>query len=93
LPKGNVGSPFTAWARRNVHGANALRLATLGELPAGVSLASLDQVRDLTDRGALPREALTVLTALWPATGSPEGTGLEYQFEPAAQVLTALAAA
>jgi hypothetical protein len=73
--------------------AAAARLATLGELPAGVSLASLDQVRDLADRGALPREALTVLTALWPASGSPAGSGLEHLFEPAAQVLTALAAA
>jgi hypothetical protein len=47
--------------------AAAARLAALGELAAGASLATPAQVRDLVGRGALAPQAETALSALWSA--------------------------
>jgi superfamily II DNA or RNA helicase len=45
--------------------AAAAKLASLGELAAGASLATPAQVRDLVERGALAPQAETALSALW----------------------------
>ncbi len=47
----------------------ASRLAALGELAAGATIATPAQVRDLIDRGALAAQAETALSALWSASG------------------------
>ena len=47
----------------------AARLAALGELPAGVSIATPAQIRDLVDRGAFAPQAEAALSALWSAAG------------------------
>jgi hypothetical protein len=47
--------------------AAAAKLAGLGELAAGASLATPAQVRDLVERGALAPQAETALSALWSA--------------------------
>jgi hypothetical protein len=43
----------------------AARLARLGELATGASIATGDQIRDLTRRGILPAQAEATLSALW----------------------------
>jgi len=47
----------------------AARLAALGELAAGVSIATPAQVRDLVDRGILAAQAEAALSALWSVAG------------------------
>ncbi len=47
----------------------AARLAALGELAAGVSIATPAQVRDLVDRGILAAQAETALSDLWSVAG------------------------
>jgi hypothetical protein len=47
--------------------AAAAKLASLGELAAGASLATPAQVHDLVERGALAPQAETALSALWSA--------------------------
>jgi hypothetical protein len=47
----------------------AARLAALGELAAGVSIATPAQVRDLVDRGVLATQAEAALSALWSVAG------------------------
>jgi hypothetical protein len=49
----------------------AAKLAELGELPSGATLATPQQLRDLVDRGALPARAAATLAGLWPAAGAP----------------------
>jgi hypothetical protein len=51
----------------------AAKLAALGELPAGATTATPQQLRDLVDRGALPGRPATTLAGLWPAAGAPSG--------------------
>ena len=48
----------------------ASKLAALGELAAGATMATPAQVRDLVDRGALAAQAETALSTLWSAAGS-----------------------
>ena len=47
----------------------AARLAALGELAAGVSMATPAQVRDLVDRGILAAQAEAALSELWSVAG------------------------
>ncbi len=68
----------------------AARLAELGELAAGASLATPAQIRDLVDRGALPRQAEAVLAALWPATGMPAIAEAASLVESASLLIAAL---
>ena len=68
----------------------AARLAELGELAAGASLATPAQIRDLLDRGALPRQADGVLSALWPATGMPAIAEAASLVESASLLIAAL---
>jgi hypothetical protein len=49
-------------------GAGA-KLAMLGELMAGVSMATPAQVRDLVDRGVLAPQTEAILSALWSVAG------------------------
>jgi hypothetical protein len=72
--------------------AAAARLATLGELPAEVTMATPDQVRDLVDRGALPEEAAVAAGTLWPM-GASDSTTLDRHFAAADAILAALAIA
>ena len=70
------------------HGA-AAKLSALGELSAGVSMATPVQVRDLVERNALPSQAASTLAALWPAAGAPSGAEVGRLLEATAQVLAA----
>ena len=49
----------------------AARLAALGELAAGVSIATLAQIRDLVERGVFAPQLEAALSALWSMTGAP----------------------
>src|SRR5204863_7019944 len=51
----------------------AARLAALGELAAGATLATPTQVHDLVDRGVLIPQAETALSALWSAASGKAG--------------------
>jgi len=70
--------------------AAAARLALLGELPADVTMATPDQVRDLVDRGALLEEAAVAVGTLWPI-GASDGAALDRHFAVAEAILAALA--
>jgi hypothetical protein len=72
--------------------AAAARLAMLGELPGDITLATPDQVHELVERRALPREAAASVGALWSTAAAPEATDLDRHFDAAAVVLAALAA-
>jgi hypothetical protein len=67
----------------------AAKLATLGELPAGISMATPAQTRDLVDRGALPPQATATLAALWPGAGAPSNAEMGSLLEATAGVLAA----
>ena len=47
----------------------AARLAALGELAAGVAMATPAQIRDLVDRGILAAQATAALSELWSVAG------------------------
>ena len=70
------------------HGA-AARLAALGELAAGISMATPIQIRDLVERSVLPPEAMTTLAALWPAAGASSRAEVGGLLDTTAQVLVA----
>ena len=55
----------------------AARLAALGELAAGVSIATLAQIRDLVERGVFAPQLEAALSALWSMTGAPVVAELE----------------
>ncbi len=55
----------------------AARLAALGELAAGVSIATPAQIRDLVDRGVFAPQAEAALSALWSAAGGRTVADLE----------------
>jgi superfamily II DNA or RNA helicase len=55
----------------------AARLAALGELAAGVSIATLAQIRDLVERGVFAPQLEAALAALWSMTGAPVVAELE----------------
>ena len=65
--------------------AAAARLAALGELAAGATMATPAQIRDLVDRGVLAPQAEAALSALW----SVAGAGLAALIETATQVVAA----
>lgn len=68
----------------------AARLAALGELAAGTTMAAPAQVRDLVDRGALAPQAETVLATLWPVGGARTVTDLASLIDMAALVIAGL---
>jgi superfamily II DNA or RNA helicase len=68
----------------------AARLAALGELAAGTTIATPAQVRDLVDRGALAPQAETALAALWPAGGARAVADLASLVDKAALVIAGL---
>jgi len=70
------------------HGG-AARFATLGELPADVSMATAGQMRELVDRKALPLQAVATLDELAAAVGSPSGAEVERLLEATAEALAA----
>jgi hypothetical protein len=53
----------------------AARLAALGELAAGASSATTEQIRDLTRRGILPPRAEAALSELWSRAGGGRSPG------------------
>jgi hypothetical protein len=53
----------------------AARLAALGELAAGASSATSEQIRDLTRRGILPPRVEAALSELWSRAGGARGPG------------------
>jgi hypothetical protein len=55
----------------------AASLAALGELAAGVSIATPAQVRDLVERGVFAPQAEAALSVLWSITGAPAVAKLE----------------
>jgi len=56
--------------------AGAARLAERNELPAGATMATPEQIRDLAETGGLPAAAVTTLLALWPGSGATDITAL-----------------
>jgi superfamily II DNA/RNA helicase len=66
----------------------AAKLAMLGELPAGATTATTQQLRDLVDRGALPGRTATTLAGLWPAAGAPSGAEIAELIGAAERVIT-----
>jgi hypothetical protein len=64
----------------------AARLSALGELPAGIAMATPLQIRALVERNVLPPQA--VLADLSPAA-APSGAELDGLLAAAAQVLAA----
>jgi superfamily II DNA or RNA helicase len=74
---------------RAIGHAAAAKLSALGELSAGVSMATPVQIRDLVDRGALPPQALNMLAALWPAAGVPTGAEVREMLKATSEVLAA----
>jgi hypothetical protein len=72
------------------HGA-AAKLAALGELAVGVSLATPMQVRALVERNVLPADAADTLAALWPAGGAASGAQVTGLLDATAEVLAACA--
>ena len=75
-------------ARAIGHGA-AAKLSLLGELSAGISMATPAQTRALVERGALPSRTLATLATLGPGTGVPSGAELGHLFEETAQIIAA----
>jgi superfamily II DNA or RNA helicase len=69
--------------------AAAAKLSALGELPAGVSVATPMQMRDLVERGVLPTPVLNVLAALWPASNAVSGAEVGHLLEATATILVA----
>jgi hypothetical protein len=53
----------------------AARLAALGELAAGASSATTEQIRDLTRRGILPPRVEAALSELWSRAGAGRSPG------------------
>ena len=68
----------------------AAKLAALGELAAGASMATPAQVRDLVDRGSLAPQAETALSALWSAAGRDAVTDIASIIEMGAIVIAGL---
>ncbi len=68
--------------------AAAAKLAALGELTAGASLATPAQMRDLIARGALAPQAESALAALW--SGSSTAVDVAALVEQAARVISGL---
>ena len=70
--------------------AAAARLATLGELAAGTTMATPARVRELVDRGVLAPQAETALAALWPAGGARSVADLASLVDMAALIIARL---
>jgi hypothetical protein len=68
--------------------AAAAKLSALGEPPAGVSVATPMQMRDLVERGVLPTPVLNVLAALWPSN-AVSGAEVGHLLEATATILVA----
>jgi hypothetical protein len=68
----------------------AARLAAFGELPPEASMATPVQVRQLVERGALPTQAQTALSALLPSPGRDAGGSIDSLMDMSAHVLAAL---
>jgi superfamily II DNA or RNA helicase len=68
----------------------AARLSALGELPAGIAMATPAQVRALVERNALPAHAVDALAS--PAAAAPSAAEVDELLDAAAQVLAACAA-
>jgi hypothetical protein len=68
----------------------AARLAALGELAVGATLASPMQVHDLVERGALMPQAETALSALWSAASGKAVVDLASAIETGARVIATL---
>jgi superfamily II DNA or RNA helicase len=67
----------------------AIRLASLGELPAGVNSATSAQIRDLVDRKEFPLQASAALTVLDATSGAPLGAEIEQILMATAEILSA----
>jgi superfamily II DNA/RNA helicase len=68
----------------------AARLAALGELAVGATLATPTQVRDLVERGALIPQAESALSALWSAATGKAGVDADPLIEVGMRVITSL---
>jgi hypothetical protein len=68
----------------------AARLAALGELAVGATLATPTQVHDLVERGALIPQAETALSALWSAASGKAGVDADPLIEVGMRVITSL---
>ncbi len=67
--------------------AGAALLAGLDELPADVTAATSQQIRDLVDRGAFPLQAMVTLEAVSAATDTPTGPEVERLLDATAAAL------
>jgi hypothetical protein len=68
----------------------AARLAALGELAVGATLATPRQVHDLVDRGVLIPQAETALSALWSAASGKAGVDVVPHIDTGARVVASL---
>ena len=68
----------------------AARLAALGELAVGATLATPRQVHDLVDRGVLIPQAETALSALWSAASGKAGVDVDPHIDTGARVIASL---
>ena len=68
----------------------AARLAVLGELAVGATLATPRQVHDLVDRGVLIPQAETALSALWSAASGKAGVDVVPHIDTGARVIASL---
>lgn len=70
--------------------AGAAKLAGRDELAAGIDEATPEQIRDLSEAGALPKEAVVTLLALWPGGRELTGDDLLALAEAVERVVTAV---
>jgi superfamily II DNA or RNA helicase len=68
----------------------AARLAQLGELAPGASMATPEQMRALVERDALPEDTIEVLMALWPKAGGGRAEDAGRVAQAAAAILAAI---
>ena len=69
--------------------AGAAKLAGRGELAPGLSEATPEQIRDLSEAGTLPSEAVTTLLGLWPGSGEHGADTMLRLAEATARVVAA----
>jgi hypothetical protein len=75
LPGGGFPEEALPLAAKAIGIGAAARLVALGELAAGASSATSEQIRDLTRRGILPPRVEAALSELWSRAGGGRSPG------------------
>jgi superfamily II DNA or RNA helicase len=89
LTAGGFAEEAPALLAKAIEQAVAARMAATGELPADVSAASLQQVRELVERNALPPQVATTLEALSALAGRPADDEIDSLLKATAAALAA----